>query len=275
MAQIIPPKSDIGEAKSVAEYLTAIARWQETHKIKEESFLSGVWFRGNGELYTAPLEPGIYRKEPTERAQCRPGKKTLEEKRLDLERHILAEFRTTGAPFFDANTYVNVYFIAQHYGMPTRLLDWTTNPLAGLFFAVEDTGNQKDGEVFLMEPKRLLELMPKKDKLYDVISMRNPYVRFAIGQSFWHKAEEEKSPWIIAVRPDNQRGRIGQQNSCFTLHMHNSEDCKNDSLAKIKIPLGAKKKLLDELHRLNINKFTIYNDLDNLSKVIKRAWYLK
>jgi hypothetical protein len=57
--------------------------------------------------------------------------------------------------------------------------------------------------------------------------------------------------------------------------MHNSEDRENDSLAKINIPFGAKKKLLSELHRLNINEFTIYNDLDSLSNVIKRAWDLE
>jgi hypothetical protein len=53
--------------------------------------------------------------------------------------------------------------------------------------------------------------------------------------------------------------------------MHESIPCGNKTLAKIKIPAGAKGSLLDELHRLNINQFTIYNDLDHLSKDIKRV----
>jgi hypothetical protein len=47
------------------------------------------------------------------------------------------------------------------------------------------------------------------------------------------------------------------------------------TLAKIKIPTGAKGGLLNELHRMNINRFTIFNDLDSLSKDIKRVWKIK
>jgi hypothetical protein len=44
-----------------------------------------------------------------------------------------------------------VYLLQQHYRMPTRLLDWTTSPLAALFFAVQDTD---DGELFMMDASK-------------------------------------------------------------------------------------------------------------------------
>jgi hypothetical protein len=58
--------------------------------------------------------------------------------------------------------------------------------------------------------------------------------------------------------------------------MHNSKPCKNKKLAKVRIPSGAAKgELLSELLRMNINRFTIFNDLDSLSKDIKRVWKIK
>jgi hypothetical protein len=97
----------------------------------------------------------------------------------------------------------------------------------------------------------------------------------AIGQSFWHPPKKERPPLIIPLRPDNQPGRIGQQSSCFTLHMHRSTPCGNPTLRKIKVPANVKRDLLKELRQLNINQFTIYNDLDRLSKDIKYVWNLK
>lgn len=56
--------------------------------------------------------------------------------------------------------------------------------------------------------------------------------------------------------------------------MHNSKSRKNPTLVRIKIPANKKALLRDELRRMNINQFSIYNDLDHLSKEIRRNWGL-
>jgi hypothetical protein len=276
MAEIVSPANCYPHVvNSVQSYLAAVSRWHTDNKPKEESYLSGVWFRGCGKVYAVPLRPGVYRDDFGKRA----GKfhaANDEEKRRQMERLMLGDFCTSGVTFLNTTSVVDKYFIAQHHGMPTRLLDWTTNPLAGLFFAIENEKDRnKDGEVFIMEAKKLLPAVPRgvsgSDYLWDVAGMWHPYVRDAIGDSFW-LSSKKRPPLIIPVRPDHQPGRIGQQSSCFTLHMHNSKPTNNPTLVKIKIPAGNKREMLNELHRMSINQFTIYNDLDHLSKDIKRAW---
>src|SRR4030042_2937922 len=47
--------------------------------------------------------------------------------------------------------------IAQHYGVPTRLLDWSENPLVGLYFALDDNNyNDEDGVIWVFEDKTIL-----------------------------------------------------------------------------------------------------------------------
>ncbi len=132
--------------------------------------------------------------------------------------------------------------------------------LAGFATAAQTTGVP---EALLMEA------------LWGPVSMRHPYVTDAIGDSFWHWPSKQRAPVIIPVKPDNHLGRIGQQSSCFTLHMHNSMPRQNPTLKKIKVPSVAKPTLLKELHRMNVNQFTIFNDLDHLSKDIRRTWEVK
>jgi hypothetical protein len=66
-----------------------------------------------------------------------------------------------------------------------------------------------------------------------------------------------------------------QQSSRFTLHMYNFEQSNNETLAKIKVPSNAKGKILEELYQLNINDFSMYNNLEHLSIDMKRAWRIE
>jgi hypothetical protein len=133
-----------------------------------------------------------------------------------------------------------------------------------------------DDELFVMNARGVLPRVATgvtgSDGLWNVVVMRHPYIRDAILDSFWIAPKKSRTPLIIPVRPDNQLGRIGQQSSCFRMHMHNSTDCQNITLEKIKVPADKKDAMLTELHRMNINHFTIYNDLDHLSKSVKQFW---
>jgi hypothetical protein len=268
VAQIEKPGSFADEAKNVSELLEQMTNWHVSQAISAPDVHRRVWYRGHSD-HTHILWPGVYRPQFTKAATKMYGK-NKEDKRLNLEREMLNEFRTSGATLLNANNITEVYFMAQHFGMPTRLLDWTMNPLAALFFAVKGRDEAKDGELLIMDAPRLLPTLPNGPK--SIVTMRHPFAVDAIGASFWLDPKVPDRPaLVLPIRPDNQAGRIGQQSSCFTLHMHNAGSCPNPTLARIKVPGGAKSRMLDELRKLNINEFSIYNDLDHLSEEIRRT----
>lgn len=281
MAVLITHDPDPTKIENVSGYLSALSNWQKKHEHEgDDGFLSQLWYRGVNKAFRVQA-PGVYRPSFTDRAERLKleGSKTCEARRLRLEREVLSQFRTAGAMFLRDHTRVEVYFAAQHFGMPTRLLDWSTNPLAALFFAC-DGENGADGVVYAMDARKVIpdnaehkdgRRLPKS-----VMSMRHDYVEYAVGVSFWDKvAPKQYPPFILPVRPNNVPGRIGQQSSAFTLHMHEAADIENPTLLTLAIDANAKAHVQRELHRLNINHFTTYLDLDHLSKEIKRTWGIR
>jgi hypothetical protein len=102
--------------------------------------------------------------------------------------------------------------------------------------------------------------------------MRNRYVEDAVDFSFWEESDTKRNPFVLPVRPDAAPGRIGQQSSCFTLHMHCAAAAQNPTMITIKVAADKKPDILQELHRVNIHQFTTYYDLDHLSREIKADW---
>jgi FRG domain len=249
------------EIKSVQELL---AEFKDIKVLKQAHGHVRVWFRGQP-TSGLPLIPGVYR--PNFRA-------TSEADRLKTEQHLTQEFRIESSGLrLGRDTPAEIYFLQQHYKMPTRLLDWTTNPLAALYFAAKDDPTV-DGELFLMDAYQLANKRKIAKDFLGVGSQRNPIFKNALDVIFGWKTLENFPNFIMPIRPDYIDTRVNSQSSCFTFHVPKRSVLtpdENDTLLSFRIPSASKETILTELFSLRVDEFSIFGDLEGLSRRLRTA----
>jgi hypothetical protein len=164
----------------------------------------------------------------------------------------------------------------QHYGVPTRLLDWTENPLVALYFAVEDDHpdlKNKDGALWVLFP---LELNKHSTKSVNYIpSFEDEW----LANYSVHEYSKEKDNGILPIAAIATRNnpRIQAQVGVFTIsHLKKVavEEVESGShCIKLIIPRGSKKRIKQELRILGINRFHVFPELasigENLRELLK------
>ena len=162
-------------------------------------------------------------------------------------------------------------FLAQHYGLPTRLLDWSENPLIGLFFAAEDdkagANEPVDGVLFELDPAGLNKAAyPNAPRviMFDEDVFLNGYL-----------PDAEKGPRLgpIAAVAGRFFNRIVAQSGTFTVNHSEHVDLETvdagSYVHRIRIPVTAKPYIMGELSDMNINASTVYPDLAHLADHVK------
>lgn len=176
----------------------------------------------------------------------------------------------------------------QHYELPTRLFDITTNPLIALFFACQGKENV-DGEVLIYSMDRdqikyydddsisILSNLAKCPPDFTFTEDKNDLVSYIKQDkpNFEEKtleASDLENVFCVMPKLNNER-IIHQHGAFFIFGMGKSKDAPAallDDPRRIRIKSTAKKKILEELEMLGINEAELFPETDKIMNYIKR-----
>jgi hypothetical protein len=165
--------------------------------------------------------------------------------------------------------------LMQHYGVPTRLLDWTENALAALYFAVISQRTKKpsrsDGCVWCLDPLALnreaaLPPLSKDIPCLDVDSILDEYGPKAVAT-----APTPRNP--VAVLAMRQFPRLVAQSGVFTVIHRDSVAIESIAagrhVGRILIPAEAKRELAEELAANGVTRLALFPELESVADVTK------
>ena len=109
-----------------------------------------------------------------------------------------------------------------------------------------------------------------------VISVRHEIVERAI-EGILGKRDVLEPAAILPINPEHTIPRMVQQQGAFTLHTPSRtlmEFAIPDDVTMYRVPKASKKELLRQLRRMGTDYFTVFHDLDNLSRELRVSWDL-
>lgn len=208
--------------------------------IRSDSDKIIVLYRGQSKDY--PLLPSIARKDPRINT-------------TDLEIEMLSELKRRSQNFqiHSLKDDWDWLVYAQHFGMKTRLLDWTTNPLSALWFACKDVSHFDENSFVYIFSARKSSLLDRKKDI-------NPF----------------KPSSTKILRPPQNNNRIISQAGWFTAHRFSLKNQKyvslekntiyKNSIVKILVPSSIKRKILIQLNNFGINHQSMFPDFEGICK---------
>jgi hypothetical protein len=171
--------------------------------------------------------------------------------------------------------------VAQHHGLPTRLIDWTFSPLVALHFATEDPADYgHDGVVWCVDFVRANQLLP--ERLRTILDEEGSDTFTVDMLSSFPSLREfdalAREPFLLFIEPPALDARILNQAALFSLMpapAASLPDWLRDhpNLARaVVVPAELKWEVRDKLDQANISERTLFPGLDGLSRSLGRYY---
>ncbi|MDH5346286.1 MAG: FRG domain-containing protein [Nitrospira sp.] len=251
----------------LGRFLNAVRAIFDTWTLPDANWYPTLWFRGHGDADWA-LMPGWQR--------IGTSSKGLGEDWYN-EGTLLRDFSLRAPRYLHAvpsNSW-EWSFLMQHYGLPTRLLDWSESALIGLYFALRDNKGTCDAAVWVLNPWWLNKQSLGK---YEIPSAGDPLL--ADWAPRWEGHIKGVLP--VAIKPVHATVRISVQRGFFTIHgteRHALERLSRrrredrPQLIKLTIPKQFVEEMKRDLSIAGITETVIFPELDGLCREIKGGFF--
>jgi len=223
---------------------------------------------------------------------------------FEIEKDAKKEFASQVHLYMDPSALPNSkdwlewWALMQHYGAPTRLLDWTASPYVAAYFAVE-SDDETDGLIWVLNDWALGDRMQGQYSIdwiqWDRLP-RPPNNWSNVAKSFKSKRffDEDATPQIFFFQPDRRSPRVVAQQGWLSTSLRldvkyetliadwfDSHKYKPENQAKwdtkpwkywncrIVIPKEVKREFLRRLQTMNITASALYPGIDGLGKSVK------
>jgi len=245
----------------------------QTDSVRPYGEEKALWFRGQCDAGWG-LSPKVWR----------PDYEDANEAEMRLE------FESVGHPLTQSGVPHDKwhwYFLMQHYGAPTRILDWTVNPLVALYFTVREN-IEENGAVWVVDPWRWNRAHIKGLFGPAIAGWQEtkPYLLDLEKAFDTDEAEiQTRAKWPICIEPTHIDRRIAAQGSKFvlfgikkdmvdspTINQPRGGNKKHSIVDKLIIPKVVAETLREELNHIGINERAMFPDLEGLGKHIAWEW---
>jgi hypothetical protein len=260
------------KVRSLPEYLQLI---ENAQTLASQS----LWYRGCGST-THQLLPSLYRHQQSR----------TPDQLADLERQLMTRFRQRSIPYHSRTLTDDwdALFFMQHYGVPTRLLDWTENPLIALHFALMGATKaatpsgrltfQSDAAIWMLDPVAW-NRHALRHVSFDggVLSPGDEGIKsYRPIPSF---AGMHNQP--VALYGAHNSARIVAQQGVFTIfgrdikqmeQVFKDDDFPDRCLTKIVVKRSLIARMRKSLLNHGITESVVFPDLEGLAREIKRVF---